>query len=49
MSKIAGFWKSLKFQIEGFWKSFQISTNITPKIFSEKIQIFCEQSAQETL
>ena len=24
-SKIAGFWKSLKIQIEGFWKRFQIS------------------------
>ena len=44
MSKIAGFWKSLKTQIVRFLKSFDL--NITPKILSGKIQIFCEQSAQ---
>ena len=31
MSKIAGFWKSLKIQIARFWKSFQISTEHNSK------------------
>ena len=52
MSKIAGFWKSLKIQIAWFWKSFQISVerNINfsvEKILPGKIKFFCNQSTQE--
>ena len=40
MSKIAGFWKSLKIQIAGFWKSFQISNERNSKNIILKNPIF---------
>ena len=40
MSKIAGFWKSLKIQIAGFGKVFKFQLNTTQKKKSEKIRIF---------
>ena len=44
MSKIAGFWKSLKIQIAGFWKSFQISLERNSKNIIQKNSIFCENN-----
>ena len=40
LSKISGFWNSLKIQIAGFWKSFKFQLNVTQIILSGKIQIF---------
>ena len=36
MSKIAGFWKSLKAQIAGFWKSFHVSIKRNSKNIIQK-------------
>ena len=44
MSKIAGFWKSLKIQIARFWKSFQFSLEHNSKNIIQKNSIFCENN-----
>ena len=47
MSKIAGFWKSLKIQIAGFWKSFQISLERNSKNIIWKTSNFCVNSPED--